>query len=339
MKSPILSFAVIVTLSLGALNAAYAGSATWNANPVDNDWSNPGNWTPATIPNGPADTATFGVSSRTNVFIRAPIEVNSIVFTPGASAFTVTTRPTREIMLTVSGAGITNDSGITQNFVTSADENGSSTIIFTGFATAGNGTVLTNNGGPELYVSGNTYFYDNASAGSAVVVNNSGYWGAQTIFYDNSTAADATLIANGASPPDVFGGSVWFESPNAGNATLIANGGENNGGFIFLKGGGSNTARVELYDQGFLITGSNSDSAVGSIEGDGGITLAVTYNLSVGNNLSTVFSGVIQDDTPPYVESFSVTGQIRPTLGAPLRRLALADSHLQVRILTVAEQG
>ena len=324
MKSPILSFVTVVTLSFGALNAAYADSATWNANPVDNDWSNPANWTPTTVPNGAADTATFGVSSRTNVSITAPIQVNSIVFTPGASAFTITPSPVdprHPSVLTISGAGITNDSGITQNFVTSGDEDIGSSIIFTGFATAGNGTVLTNNGGPQLYNSGHTDFYDNASAGTAVVVNNSGYWYGATTFHDNSTAGDATIIANGAFPPDVFGGTIQFDSPNAGNATLIANGGENNGGVIVLQGGGSNTARVELYDNGRLITGYDSNSVVGSIEGDGEITLAVTYNLSVGNNLNTLFSGVIQDDTPPNLESSSVAGQMQPKLGGTLTKL------------------
>jgi len=63
MKSPILSCAMVLTLSLGALCAVYADSATWNANPVDNDWNNPANWTPNTVPNGPNDIATFGVSN------------------------------------------------------------------------------------------------------------------------------------------------------------------------------------------------------------------------------------------------------------------------------------
>ena len=324
MKSPILSCGIVLTLALGALNAVYGGSATWNANPVDSDWSNPANWTPATVPNGPNDIATFGVSSITGISINASIEVNSVVFTRGASGFTLTASPVdprHPSVLMISGAGITNDSGITQNFVTSGDEDIGSSIIFTGFATAGNGTVLTNNGGPQLDNSGHTDFYDNASAGSAVVVNKSGYWYGATTFHDNSTAGDATIIANGAFPPDVFGGTIQFDSPNAGNATFIANGGENNGGVIVLQGGGSNTARVELYDNGRLITGYDSDSVVGSIEGDGEITLAVTYNLSVGNNLSTVFSGVIQDDLPPNLEGSSIAGQMQPKLGGALTKV------------------
>ena len=69
MKAPILSCAIILTLSLGALNAIYADSATWNLNPTTGQWNNAGNWTPATVPNGPNDVATFGVSSETNVLL------------------------------------------------------------------------------------------------------------------------------------------------------------------------------------------------------------------------------------------------------------------------------
>ena len=322
MKFPVLSCAIILTLALGALNAVYAGSATWNADPVDNDWSNPANWTPTTVPNGPNDIATFGVSKTAAVAVTGSIEINSILFTGGASAFTINPNP--GTVFTISGAGITNNSGVTQHFVTNGDSTSSSGIDFTGAATAGNGTVLTNNGGPLFGVHGYTYFFDNASAGSAVVVNNSGYYGGQTIFFDNSTAADATIIANGSSPPDLSSGFIGFGSAaNAGNATLIANGGATYGGFILLDGGGSNTARVELYDNGSLHTGYHSDSIVGSIEGDGEIILAVSFNLSLGhNNLSTVFSGVIQDDpTPPNLESSSVAGQMQPKLGGTLTKL------------------
>src|SRR5439155_17434789 len=36
-----------------------AGSATWNLNPMSGDWNTAANWTPATVPNSPADTASY----------------------------------------------------------------------------------------------------------------------------------------------------------------------------------------------------------------------------------------------------------------------------------------
>ena len=67
-----------------------------------------------TIPNGTADIATFGVSSSTAVSISAKIEVASIVFNPGSSAYTITTPDQPPNYLTISGAGIVNNSGVTQ---------------------------------------------------------------------------------------------------------------------------------------------------------------------------------------------------------------------------------
>ena len=63
---------------------AYAGSAQWNLNPTSGDWNTAANWTPMTVPNGPADIATFGLSNTTYVSISANTEVNAITFTPAA---------------------------------------------------------------------------------------------------------------------------------------------------------------------------------------------------------------------------------------------------------------
>jgi hypothetical protein len=93
MKSPILSYAIVLTFLFVAPSAVYAGSATWSSNPTSGDWFTAANWTPNTIPNGPGDIATFDASTITDIS-PAPgtgsIEVDSIVFNPGASAYTIT---------------------------------------------------------------------------------------------------------------------------------------------------------------------------------------------------------------------------------------------------------
>ena len=68
---------------------AHAGSTTWNLNPTSTDWNTATNWTPATVPDGPADIASFDVSAMTDVSIRRSVEVDSIVFNAGASAYTI----------------------------------------------------------------------------------------------------------------------------------------------------------------------------------------------------------------------------------------------------------
>ena len=89
-------------------------------------------------PNGPADTATFATSNIRRPVISATTEVNGIVFNPGASAFTITSP---FFSFTISGVGITNNSGITQNFVS-----GPTVINFLNNATAGSLTHFTNTG-------------------------------------------------------------------------------------------------------------------------------------------------------------------------------------------------
>src|SRR5437868_11117061 len=117
-----------------------AGSATWDLNPTSGDWNTATNWTPPTVPNGSADTATFALSNTTNVSISADTEVDGITFTPAAPGYTVTGSSQLFMNLTLNGAGITNNSGTTQKFVTL----GGGRIYFTNSATAGISTTFTN---------------------------------------------------------------------------------------------------------------------------------------------------------------------------------------------------
>src|SRR5947207_434661 len=122
----------ILSLSLTLVLNAYAGSATWNLDPVSSDWNDPLNWTPNTVPNGPADVATFSVSNITEISTSAEIEVNALIFDPDASAFTISVPQT--LILTLSGTGIINNSGIRQNFVTEPGDFNVATIQSTGNA-------------------------------------------------------------------------------------------------------------------------------------------------------------------------------------------------------------
>src|SRR5437870_6528132 len=76
-------------LFFSSLQIGYADSATWSANPENGNWNTADNWTPPTIPNGPADIASFGVSNQTDVSISTNTKVSAISFGPGASAFTI----------------------------------------------------------------------------------------------------------------------------------------------------------------------------------------------------------------------------------------------------------
>jgi hypothetical protein len=101
-------------------SVTYAISAQWDLDPVSGDWNTAANWTPNEVPNGPADVATFALSKNTDVSISANTEVNGITFTSAATnPYTITASP--GLTLTISGVGVTNNSGITQNFVIASD--------------------------------------------------------------------------------------------------------------------------------------------------------------------------------------------------------------------------
>ena len=142
----------------------YAISAQWDLDPISGDWNTAANWTPNRVPNGPSDIARFGLSNTSDVSISANTEVNSIVFTPAATnPYTITASP--GLRLTISGVGIVNNSGRTQNFLTSDDASGNAgTIIFSHHASAGSNVSISNQGG-------STNFYDGSTAGNATFLS------------------------------------------------------------------------------------------------------------------------------------------------------------------------
>lgn len=212
-----------------SVQTSHADSATWKTSPATGDWNHAANWTPPTIPNGPLDTATFASSNTRGVSISANTEVDGIVFNAGASAFTITAGPT--LTLTVSGAGITNISGITQNFVTAGGPSGGiGQISFFNSATAGSGTVFTNNGPTGSGAGfGHTEFFGISTAGNGTFINNgtavSGVGGGFTEFNDSSTAANGTFINNGGTGNGQGGdgATVFNDTSTAGNGTFINN--------------------------------------------------------------------------------------------------------------------
>jgi len=344
--------AASLALLFSTASSTFAGSATWKQSPASGDWFTATNWKQRTIPNGPGDTATFASSNQTSIDIVFDTEVNGIVFKPGASAFTIATNPQVTPTLTVSGVGITNDSGIVQNFVVNP---GAAQIAFANNATAGSLTAFTNTGTITFggtSTAGNATFTNNAqvnftntaTAGDATFTNNSllVFDGSSTagngtftnpvgaivfrdgtptagnatftnpggevsgraggiIGFNSGAAGNATFINNGGAVSDASGGETVFNDPaDAGNATLIANGslGGGGGGLIqFATASTGGTAQLEVFGNGNLdISGHDAPGlTTGSIKGNGAVFLGAN-NLTLGtNNLSTTFSGLMQD--------------------------------------------
>ncbi len=110
--------------------------------------------------------------------------MKSIVFSPGASAFTISTDG---FALTLSGEGAVNNSGVAQNF-TSAQ--GPESFNFTNSAAAGDATYTLTSGGSG----GIAQFFDTATAANATFDNLGGDNGSGELFFDSSTAGNGTFF-------------------------------------------------------------------------------------------------------------------------------------------------
>jgi autotransporter-associated beta strand protein len=289
----------------------FAGSATWDLNPVSGDWNTAANWTPATVPN---DTATFGFSMSTNVSISAGAQVSSIFFTSAAtSSYTITVPSNVSFpnFLAFSGVGIANNSGRTQNFIANgatadfASGARGGTISFNNSSAAGNATFTLDGGAVADSRSAVLFFNDTSTAGNGTFITNPGNgshaFPGNVLFFNSSTAGNGTFTDNGSVASDISGGGTgFFDTSSAGNGTFINEGGVNGGlgGFMaFFDDSTGGTSRIEVFGTGNLdISNHNAPGVtVGSIEGDGKVFLGAN-NLTVGsNNLSTTFSGETQN--------------------------------------------
>jgi autotransporter-associated beta strand protein len=225
--------------------AALGRSATWNLNPASNDWSTATNWTPNTVPYGDTDIATFNVSNTTMVTVGdapngtdASHPIGEIVFAPGASAYTITMTPVFDVVfptdVSFHGTGITNNSGVVQNFVTanSGGNKGSARIFFADSASAGDDIVITNEGGassvPDGIYGGFVWFLDTTTAANATVVNNGGTVrgsiGGFTELFDFANANTATFISNPGEVSQAGAGFTIIQTLGSlGASTFIAN--------------------------------------------------------------------------------------------------------------------
>ena len=201
------SLAVLASaLLLAAPHHSLAGSATWALDPEPSVvWSDALNWTPNTVPNGPEDTATFSVSNAPYPFIIANIEVSSLIFDAGASAFSIDLDGTET--LTISGSGITNDSGVTQtiDFLSvDGEPDAGAKLHFTHSATAGALTQFNVQSGYDGGQPSSTSFFDTSSAGSGTFINGGSNGigraarGGGTYFYDDSSAGYGTFTNEGS---------------------------------------------------------------------------------------------------------------------------------------------
>ncbi len=335
----------LAVLALVALPASTrAASGTWLLNPANNNWDNNANWTGATYPQAAAQTATFDLSNLTDPHVTINTTVGSIVFNSNAASNPFTITVNQSVIFNVSGAGVTNNSGATQNFVLDAGNTYFGEMDFFNSATAGTMTAYDLKGSTQTgtFDSAFLLFHDTSTAGSAKITNEAetvaNCIGAETQFRNSSSAGDALIINNGAAFADTAAGmevaaggfTTFYMASTAGNATLVANAGSVAGGggaIFFANASDGGTSRVEVFGgagPGYLDISFHPSGGVniGSLEGDGNVFLG-SGTLRVGtNNMDTVFSGVIQDGGKN-----GGTGGLFAKLGTGTLQLDGANTH------------
>lgn len=285
-----------------------AGSAQWTSS-ASAFWNDANNWTPATVPNGSSDTATFDVADVGTLIISSNTEVNSIIFTSTASQYHINATPDlSDVILTISGTGITNNSsGFPQEFVAGTSSNGTrGAFIFQNSATAGTNTSFITAGGRSSNATGGLIRFNNLStASSATITNNSPIFnsqnavGGETFFADSSSAASATITNVGATYIGaLFGGLTEFSSTStAANATITNNPGTATPGGAFGGetdfSGNSTAANAQIINNGAAVSGAHggvttftgsSTAANATITNNGGtVAGALGGTTSVGN--------------------------------------------------------
>jgi autotransporter-associated beta strand protein len=295
-------FPVICVFSCLIAADSFAGSATWSANPTSDDWNAAANWTPNTVPNGPADIATFGSSAVSYLAITSGVEVDSMVFNSGADAFTINTSP--GVILRISGAGVINNSGVVQTVVVRRDSSTSGELHFTNDATAGDAISYVNWArGGFGGVSALILFEDTSSAGSAEFYNHGASVESRAgliEFQGNSTAANGRFH-NTRQGDEQFPTINFRDNASAGQA-VIANEVDSEGLIHFYDSSTADQAIITSLNKSFgVIFYDDSTAGNATITCDGSAydtesPFTFFFNNSSAGSGTFILNGSLGDD-------------------------------------------
>jgi len=318
MKVMFTATLLLVLALLFGLQTSYAGSATWNLDPTGGYWNAAENWTPATVPNGPDDIATFVFSNIPSLKLGPDTEANSIVFASDATAFTISRGPNvfDDRSLTLSGAGIINNSTMVQNFVVEVNFTGArGSITFVNSASAGTATTFTVLGAFATgQAPGLITFSDSSTAGEGTFMLQPGAQGgpalgAQINFDDNASAGNGTFIVNGALRDSPQGGRLTFSTGSTGDHGVFVN----NGGTGSNSGGGL-ISFIHHTSAGFGTYTNNGGDRMGA----GGATLTFSHTASAAQSTLIANGGLHGGD--------GAVIQLQTSSDASLARIELFDN-------------
>jgi autotransporter-associated beta strand protein len=149
-------------VALLAATSAHSQDATWLPAPATGIFNTATNWNPAVVP---TNTAIFGASNTTSITFQpfAVTSIGTLQFNPDAPAYSFTTFVPFFTPITITGAGIVNNSSNAPTFIVGNQ----ASLLFLNASTAGNAIIITNAGGI-------TGFENSATGGDARFITNAG---------------------------------------------------------------------------------------------------------------------------------------------------------------------
>ncbi len=219
-------------------------TSAWKNDAPTGEWNSSDNWVVGEVPQ---NTAIFGKSTQNDISFLASDNANveKIEFETDAPAYTFHFGASSAPLLTLTGAGVANNSRNHQHFVVACSTSGykQSQLNFTNKASGG-GRDVYYTAGPATesdYGGGVIRFCDESSAGTATYTAWTGAGippaqgstvGGEISFSDYSSAAGATFIIYGSlgTDGDTFGNVVFHNDSTAANAIFTNQGGTVPGG-------------------------------------------------------------------------------------------------------------
>jgi autotransporter-associated beta strand protein len=301
---------------------ASAQAQTWLASPGSGDWNTTTNWNPATVPNLATADVIFGTSNRSAVSLSGGVAVGSITFN-GSTAYTLDLNGQ---LMTVSTAGFSNTSGLTQNVIVNG------LLDFKNSATAGGSDIAY-----SVQGGGSTaQFQNNSTLGAATFTVNSG---ATLQMIDSSTGGTAAVINNGTllmeksdgvlSIGSLAGsGNVVFATQNGGAAAQTLTVGTLNSSTIFsgqINDGIGVTGALSKVGTGTLtLTGTNGYTGATTIAA-GTLALTGTGSIAASSQVNLTNTGA----------TFDISGTTTGASVVSLKGVSGSNVNLGTQTLTV----
>src|SRR5215472_14654764 len=285
----------VAAAALLAATSAQAQDATWLLNPGSGSFNTASNWNPAVVP---TNTAFFGASNTTSISFQpfTTTSIGTLQFNPDAPAYIFATPPNLFTSISVTGAGIVNNSSNAPTFIVGNQAN----IFFRGASTAGNATIITNSGGL-------TGFVDSASGGNARFITLAG--GA----FDMSSLSSGVMTAGSIEGAGTFSlGSNQLIVGSNNLSTTVSGVITGTGGALVKVGSGTLTLAGSNSYTGATVVAGGTLSVIGDISSSSGVLVGPTAMLSGTGTVPGVLvaGGTLMPGMPNAIGTLNVAGNL-----------------------------